>query len=119
MIDEPVVVRACEKEMTTPFEPGLLFRKIHVQRLDDGWYAVCMIYKVLHRRYDTTEAYERMRRKLTIIGEFIVDDVGEIRRVDYCRDVPLVDVFGDHQFEYTKSKKLLNYVDRTLHRCLN
>lgn len=128
MIDEHNIVRICEKEMTTPFEPGLRFRKIHSQRLGEGWYVVCMIYKVMRHQYDTTESYKRMRRKLTIVGEFIVDAVGEIRSVDYCHDVPPIDPFGDRQFEYTKSKLFSRYEemktflkadDKTSHRCLN
>ena len=128
MVDEHWAEWVCERQMTSPFELGTMFKKIHVQRYEDGWYVICMIYKRLRHQYDTRDAYDRMKRKLTIIGEFFVDDDGEIRLVDHCRDVPPIDPFGDRQFEYTKSKLFSRYEemktflkadDKTSHRCLN
>jgi len=109
MIDEQLVVQTCEIAVTGHGEPGLMFRKIHVQRLDGGWYVICVIYKRLRHQYDTRYKYEWMKRKLTIVGEFFVDDACDIRHSDYCHDVPPIDPFGDHQFEYTKSKLFSGY----------
>ena len=88
-IDEHYVIRACEKEMVSPLSECIGFKKIYIQRCSDGWYVICSISKFAG----------------SLIGEFFVDDSGDIMFCDYSHDAPPVDVFGDHDIGYSRYKK--------------